>query len=57
MPATPHPSIRTVAVIGTGTIGASWTALFSGHGLDVIASDPAAAMREMNGRETSPSAP
>src|SRR5918992_6359436 len=34
-------AIRTVAVIGTGTIGASWAALFLGHGLDVIASDPA----------------
>jgi 3-hydroxyacyl-CoA dehydrogenase len=33
--------IKTVAVIGTGTIGASWAALFLGHGLDVIASDPA----------------
>src|ERR687895_1087560 len=35
-------AIRTIAVIGTGTIGASWAALFLGHGLDVIASDPAA---------------
>jgi 3-hydroxyacyl-CoA dehydrogenase len=34
-------SIRKVAVVGTGTIGASWAALFLGHGLDVIASDPA----------------
>ena len=33
--------IKTVAVIGTGTIGASWTALFLAHGLDVVASDPA----------------
>lgn len=33
--------IRTVAVIGTGTIGASWTALFIGHGYDVVAWDPA----------------
>jgi carnitine 3-dehydrogenase len=33
-------AIRTIAVIGTGTIGASWSALFLGHGLDVIASDP-----------------
>jgi len=30
-----------VAVVGTGTIGASWTALFLAHGLDVIACDPA----------------
>jgi carnitine 3-dehydrogenase len=35
-------AIRTIAVIGTGTIGASWAALFLGHGLDVVASDPAA---------------
>jgi carnitine 3-dehydrogenase len=34
-------AIRIIAVIGTGTIGASWAALFLGHGLDVIASDPA----------------
>ena len=33
--------IRTVAVIGTGTIGASWSALFLAHGFDVVASDPA----------------
>lgn len=33
--------IRTIAVIGTGTIGASWAALFVAHGYDVMASDPA----------------
>ena len=33
--------IRTVAVIGTGTVGASWAALFLAHGFDVVASDPA----------------
>lgn len=32
---------RTAAVIGTGTIGASWTVLFLGAGLQVRASDPA----------------
>jgi carnitine 3-dehydrogenase len=32
--------IKTVAVIGAGTIGASWAALFIGHGYDVVASDP-----------------
>ena len=32
--------IRTVAVIGAGTIGLSWTALFAGHGLTVRISDP-----------------
>lgn len=34
---------KTVAVIGCGLIGASWTALFLAHGLDVQASDPSAA--------------
>lgn len=34
-------TIKTIAVIGTGTIGASWASLFIGHGLDVIATDPA----------------
>ena len=33
--------IRRVAVIGTGTIGASWTAYFLARGLEVRASDPA----------------
>lgn len=32
-----HP---TVAVIGAGTIGLSWTALFAGHGLRVRVTDP-----------------
>ena len=31
--------IRHVAIIGTGVIGASWTALFLAKGLDVIATD------------------
>ena len=34
--------IRRVAVVGTGVIGASWSALFLARGLDVIAVDPAA---------------
>ncbi|MGW2548637.1 3-hydroxyacyl-CoA dehydrogenase NAD-binding domain-containing protein [Streptomyces sp. NPDC001635] len=34
-----HP-IRTAAVIGAGTIGLSWTALFAAHGLTVRVSDP-----------------
>src|SRR5215469_15259272 len=34
-------SIRRVAAIGTGTIGASWIAVFLAHGLTVSASDPA----------------
>lgn len=33
--------ISRVAVIGTGTIGASWTALFLARGLHVVATDPA----------------
>ena len=33
--------IRRVAAIGTGTIGASWTAVFLARGLTVAASDPA----------------
>jgi carnitine 3-dehydrogenase len=36
-----EPSIRRVAVIGTGVIGASWVSLFLARGLDVLASDPA----------------
>jgi len=36
-----QPAIKTVAVIGTGTIGASWSALFLAHGYDVVATDPA----------------
>jgi 3-hydroxyacyl-CoA dehydrogenase len=33
--------IRRVAIIGTGVIGASWTALFLANGLEVIATDVA----------------
>src|SRR6202161_436182 len=33
--------IRRVAIIGTGVIGASWTALFLANGLDVVATDVA----------------
>lgn len=35
-----NTGIRSVAVIGTGTVGASWAALFMACGLDVRASDP-----------------
>lgn len=35
------PAIRTVGVVGTGVIGASWTGLFLAHGLRVVVSDPA----------------
>jgi len=31
--------VRRVAIIGTGVIGASWTALFLAKGLDVVATD------------------
>ena len=34
-------SINRIAVIGTGVIGASWTALFLAKGLQVVATDPA----------------
>src|SRR5712671_5860790 len=33
--------IRRVAVIGTGVVGASWTALFLAKGLEVVATDVA----------------
>lgn len=32
--------VRSVAVLGTGAVGASWIALFLAHGLEVIAFDP-----------------
>lgn len=35
-------SVKTVGIVGTGVIGASWTALFLSRGLKVIASDPVA---------------
>jgi 3-hydroxyacyl-CoA dehydrogenase len=34
-------NIKCVGVIGTGTIGASWTGLFLSKGLQVLVSDPA----------------
>ena len=37
----PSNPIRTVAVVGSGVIGASWAALFLAHGLDVRVCDPA----------------
>jgi carnitine 3-dehydrogenase len=33
--------LRQVAVIGTGSVGASWAALFLAHGIKVVAHDPA----------------
>ncbi|KAA5926529.1 3-hydroxyacyl-CoA dehydrogenase [Achromobacter xylosoxidans] len=38
----PSPAIRRVAIVGAGTIGASWAALFLAHGLEVVVCDPAA---------------
>lgn len=37
---------RRVAVVGCGTVGASWAALFLAHGLDVAATDPAPGAEE-----------
>ena len=37
----PNQPVRRVAIIGTGVIGASWTALFLAKGLDVVATDVA----------------
>ena len=34
-------SINTVAIIGTGVVGASWAALFLAKGLEVVATDVA----------------
>jgi 3-hydroxyacyl-CoA dehydrogenase len=34
-------SIRRIAIVGTGVIGASWTALYLSKGLQVVATDPA----------------
>ncbi|KAJ6443545.1 3-hydroxyacyl-CoA dehyrogenase [Purpureocillium lavendulum] len=34
-------AIRSVGVVGTGVIGASWTGLFLAHGFRVLVSDPA----------------
>ena len=36
----PVESLQTVAVIGAGTIGASWVACFLANGLEVVAVDP-----------------
>jgi 3-hydroxyacyl-CoA dehydrogenase len=39
-------TIKRVAVIGCGTVGASWAALFLGHGFDVAAYDPSPGAEE-----------
>lgn len=36
-----NTQVRNVAIVGTGLIGASWTALYLARGFDVIATDPA----------------
>ena len=33
--------IHRIAIVGTGTIGASWAAQYLARGLDVVATDPA----------------
>jgi carnitine 3-dehydrogenase len=39
-------TVQRVAVVGTGVIGASWTAHFLAHGLDVTATDPSPGAEE-----------
>jgi 3-hydroxyacyl-CoA dehydrogenase len=39
-------AIRTVGVVGTGVIGASWTGLFLAHGLRVLVADPGSGAEE-----------
>lgn len=36
-----NKEIRSVAIVGTGVIGASWAALYLARGLNVVATDPA----------------
>ncbi|WP_137391178.1 3-hydroxyacyl-CoA dehydrogenase NAD-binding domain-containing protein [Rhodoligotrophos defluvii] len=47
MPFITHDAVRTIAVIGAGTIGASWSAWFLARGLTVRVSDPAPAAPDM----------
>ena len=42
----PNQPVRRVAIIGTGVIGASWSALFLAKGLDVVATDVAPGAEE-----------
>ncbi len=35
-------SVRKIAIVGTGVIGASWAAYYLAHGFDVVATDPGA---------------
>jgi 3-hydroxyacyl-CoA dehydrogenase len=36
-----NKAVRRIAVVGTGVIGASWSAQYLERGFDVIATDPA----------------
>ena len=45
-----HDPIHRVAVIGAGTIGTSWAALFLARGLEVVVSDPAPGAAEATQR-------
>lgn len=38
--------IKTIGVVGTGVIGASWAALFLSKGLKIIMADPAEGAKE-----------
>ena len=40
MPAPTPDDVTSIAIIGTGTVGAGWAAYFLSHGLDVRAWDP-----------------
>lgn|SRR5690349_5137449 len=39
-------AIKTVGIVGTGIIGASWIGLFLAHGLKVLVADPAPGAKE-----------
>jgi carnitine 3-dehydrogenase len=41
-----HESVSRIAIVGTGTIGASWAAQYLARGFDVIATDPAPGAEE-----------
>ncbi|GAA3808952.1 3-hydroxyacyl-CoA dehydrogenase NAD-binding domain-containing protein [Streptomyces chiangmaiensis] len=50
-------TFRTAAVIGAGTIGLSWTALFAAHGLTVRVSDPRPDLEEALAKALAANAP
>jgi carnitine 3-dehydrogenase len=41
-----NESVSRIAIVGTGTIGASWTAQYLARGFDVVATDPAPSAEE-----------